>query len=100
MNVEFKGKIFYKQHNDNTYYSISDGSKNVDGKTWTNKSWSIRFQGEAPKEESKIEGTGFFSYYQKEKGATVYPTIQVMTGNWSYVDEQPKPNVQSSDLPF
>lgn len=84
MNVTGKSTVFYNQNKDGReYYSISDGSRNVDG-DWTNKSWNVRFKGEAPQNKEKIEFEGFTTYYKASNG-NIYTTIQIM--EWKYVDQ-------------
>jgi len=98
MNVTTKySMVFYNKHNDKTYYSISDSSKNVDG-TYINRSWNIRFKGEAPTDRSKINvKDGFVSYYKPED--KVFETIQCM--DWEYCETQPTQKTEEeSSLPF
>jgi len=95
MNVELKyGMVFHNQHNGNTFYSVSDSSKNVDG-SYTNRSWNVRFKGNVPQDRSKINLKGFMSYFRKEE--RTYDTIQVM--EWEYC-EQPQQTQEESMLPF
>lgn len=83
MNVTGKSTLFRNQQNDRVWYSISDGSKDVNG-NWTNKSWNVRFKGDAPLDRSKIEFSGFMTYYKADNG-NLYETIQVM--EWSYLQD-------------
>lgn len=94
MNVQGKyGMIFHNEKDGKKWINLSDSSKNVDGE-YTNMSWSVRFKGEAPRDRSKINYTGFTSYYKPQD--KVFVTLQIM--EWSYVDDQPKQD--TSELPF
>lgn len=87
MNVTGKyGMIFHNEKDGKKWINLSDSSKNVDG-SYTNMSWSVRFKKdtEVPKDRSKINYSGFFSYYKPQD--KTFATIQIT--EWEYV-EQPQ----------
>ncbi|WBK39945.1 hypothetical protein [PinkBerry-associated phage LS06-2018-MD08] len=98
MNINGKyGYIFHNEKDGKKWINLSDSSKNVDG-DYTNMSWSVRFKGEVPKDRSKINYSGFTSYYKPQD--KVFVTLQIM--EWSYVNEQPRDNTptDNGELPF
>ena len=88
--------IFHNEKDGKKWINLSDSSKNVDG-DYTNMSWSVRFKGEVPKDRSKINYSGFTSYYKPQD--KVFVTLQIM--EWSYVDEPTAPQTDNTqELPF
>jgi len=93
MNVEGKyGYIFHNQKDGKTWYTLSDSSKDKDG-NYTNMSWTVRFKGNVPQDRSKINYSGFTSYYKPQDRTFV--TLQIM--EWEYCEA---PQQQGSELPF
>jgi len=95
MDIKGKVTVFKNEKNGKEWYTISDGSKNIDNE-WTNKSWIARFKGEVPEHKSKIEISGFTTYWKKDNIVNV--TIQVL--EWKYLDTQTKVFLEDESIPF
>ena len=80
MNINGKyGMVFHNEKDGKKWINLSDSSKNVDGE-YTNMSWSVRFKGNVPVDRSKINYSGFTSYYKPQDKTFV--TLQIM--EWDY----------------
>ena len=96
MNVNGKyGMVFHNTKDGNTWYTLSDSTKDKDG-NYHNYNWRVRFKGNIPEDRSKIQYSGFMSYFTKDDKK--YVTLQIM--EWAYMEQTKQEQTQEKFDPF